>query len=116
MRFAFAGQDQFVVAPSDPPTTGVSGRRIEPCRVIWVDCSERGTIRNIVLAAGGRHQIREGRSFERVVIVEFDSFDQAVACYDDAGYQELIPVALKAYGNDREFTIVDGDGKFTSPD
>ena len=51
-----------------------------------------------------------------MVIVEFDSFDQAVACYDDAGYQELIPVALKAYGNDREFTIVDGDGKFTSPD
>ncbi|MFC6636925.1 DUF1330 domain-containing protein [Sulfitobacter sp. JBTF-M27] len=68
------------------------------------------------LTAGGKHQIREGREFDRVVIVEFDSFDRAVACYEDAEYQELIPVALKAYGHDREFTIVDGDGKFTSPD
>jgi len=50
-----------------------------------------------------------------VVIVEFDSFDRAVAWYEDTEYQELIPVALKAYGHDREFTIVDGDGKFTSP-
>lgn len=65
------------------------------------------------LTAGGQHETREGVDFDRVVIVEFPTYDAALACYDSPEYQALLSDALKAY--DREVTIVDVDGKFEPP-
>ncbi len=44
------------------------------------------------LARGGRTVTLEGKSgrFERVVVIEFSSYDQALACYNSAEYQEAM--------------------------
>ncbi len=67
-----------------------------------------------VQAHGGRFIVRgnpakvyEAGLDQRVVMIEFDSVDKAIAAHDSAGYQE----ALKALGNnavDREIRIVEG--------
>jgi len=66
-----------------------------------------------IQAAGGRFLARgtaakayEGGLTQRVVLVEFDSLDRAVAAHDSAEYQ----VALKALGKgaDRDLRIVEG--------
>jgi uncharacterized protein (DUF1330 family) len=63
--------------------------------------------------AGGRFIVRgmpaktyEKGMNERVVIVEFDSVQQASAAHDSAGYQE----ALRALGNgaERDMRLVEG--------
>lgn len=42
-----------------------------------------------LLARGGRSQALEGRPTpQRSVVIEFDSYDQALACYHSAEYQE----------------------------
>ena len=41
------------------------------------------------LARGGRSEAMEGRDTpQRTVIIEFESYEQAVACYRSAAYQE----------------------------
>jgi uncharacterized protein (DUF1330 family) len=66
-----------------------------------------------ITATGGRFLVRgtaakayEKGRIERVVIVEFDSVDTAVAVHDGAAYQ----AALKALGNgvERDLRIVEG--------
>jgi uncharacterized protein (DUF1330 family) len=66
-----------------------------------------------ISAAGGRFLARgnavkayEGGIAQRVVIIEFDSVERAVAAHDSAGYQ----AALKVLGNavDRDLRIVEG--------
>ena len=66
-----------------------------------------------IAAAGGRFLARgtaakayEAGVLQRLVIIEFDSVDKAVAAHDSAGYQ----AALKELGNgaDREIRIVEG--------
>jgi uncharacterized protein (DUF1330 family) len=66
-----------------------------------------------VRAAGGRTIVRGGRVeaydagiAERTVLVEFDSFEQAVAARGSAAYRE----ALDALGDgvERDFRIVEG--------
>jgi len=47
------------------------------------------------LARGGRIKSLEGGIEERTVLIEFDSFDAAVAHYDTPDYQE----ALRALGD-----------------
>lgn len=59
------------------------------------------------VAAGGRHETREGVELQRVAIVEFSSYEQAIACYDDPDYRATLPQAFKAY-DDRELVIVEG--------
>ncbi len=68
-----------------------------------------------IQAAGGRFLIRgapaktyESGMMQRVVVIEFDSLDQAVKAHDSAGYQ----AALKALDNgaDRDIRIVEGVG------
>ena len=39
------------------------------------------------LVRGGPQEVREGTVRKRTVVIEFDSYDKAVACYDSAGYQ-----------------------------
>ncbi|WP_085729331.1 DUF1330 domain-containing protein [Pseudomonas sp. R37(2017)] len=62
-----------------------------------------------ILARGGRSEAMEGRSTpQRSVVIEFDSYEQAVACYHSALYQEArgyrVGVALA------EVIIVEGVG------
>lgn len=48
------------------------------------------------LARGGRHAAPEGATGSRHVIIEFDSYDMAVACYDSPEYQEALKIRLPA--------------------
>jgi uncharacterized protein (DUF1330 family) len=58
------------------------------------------------LARGNPSKVYENGVNQRIVIIEFDSVDKAVAAHDSAGYQ----AALKELGNgaDREIRIVEG--------
>jgi len=67
-----------------------------------------------IQGAGGRFLIRnkpakvyEAGMSERVVLVEFDSLEQAIACHDTPAYKE----ALKALGTgnvERDMRVVEG--------
>lgn len=39
------------------------------------------------LVRGGEQQNREGSTRARTVVIEFASYEQAIACYDSIGYQ-----------------------------
>ncbi len=69
----------------------------------WSAIAERFQARVI---ARGEHQTPEGRDSPRVLIVEFPSYSQAIACYEDAEYQQAIVFANRAF--DRELTIING--------
>ncbi|GAA2656595.1 hypothetical protein GCM10010400_12060 [Streptomyces aculeolatus] len=58
------------------------------------------------LARGSRVVAYDAGIAERTVLVEFDSFEQAVAAYESAAYQEAL-VALSD-GVERDFRIVEG--------
>lgn len=40
------------------------------------------------LVRGGEHEVREGASRSRTVVIEFPSYEQAIACYDSDVYQQ----------------------------
>jgi uncharacterized protein (DUF1330 family) len=63
---------------------------------------------------GGRFIVRgqpaatkEGEDFPRNVVVEFPSYDQAVACYESPAYREALKLAEGAA--ERIFAIVNAD-------
>ncbi len=61
-----------------------------------------------VLARGGRYEILEGpRKFERFVVIEFPTFEQAVACQRSAAYQEAAAFRRGGAG-EVELVIVEG--------
>ena len=51
-------------------------------------------------------ETREGPHFPRQLIIRFDSYQQAVDCYDDPAYRAAMEFAHKAY--DRELSILEG--------
>lgn len=59
-----------------------------------------------VIAGKGRMETREGPQYKRQLIVRFDSYEQALACYDSPEYQPAKKLAQRAY--DRELCIVEG--------
>jgi uncharacterized protein (DUF1330 family) len=66
-----------------------------------------------VRAAGGRTFARDGRVVAhdagiagRTILIEFDSFEQAVAARASAAYQEAL--AALADGVERDFRIIEG--------
>ncbi|MEV7420714.1 DUF1330 domain-containing protein [Streptomyces sp. NPDC089919] len=66
-----------------------------------------------VQAAGGRLLSRTGRVVahedgkpERAILIEFDSFDLAVAAYESEAYQKALAVLSDAV--ERDFRIVEG--------
>ncbi len=63
-----------------------------------------------VLARGGRFKILEGpQKFQRFVVVEFASLEQAVACHESPEYREA--AAFRAGGaGEVELVIVEGPG------
>ena len=58
------------------------------------------------LTRGGRVEAREEGLAARVVLVAFDSFDDAVSAYESPAYQEAL--ALRAGAVERDFRIVEG--------
>jgi uncharacterized protein (DUF1330 family) len=61
-----------------------------------------------VLARGGRFRIMEGPdTFQRFVVIEFPTFEQAVACFESKEYQEAAALR-KAGGGIVENVIVEG--------
>ena len=58
------------------------------------------------LVRAGRFENPEGPGYDRNVVVEFDSYDRAVACYRSPEYQAAVKLRL-AY-SDSTFTIVEG--------
>ena len=61
-----------------------------------------------ILARGGRYQIMEGpQKFQRFVVVEFPTFEQAVACFTSEEYDEAAAFRRSGAG-EVETIIVDG--------
>ena len=61
-----------------------------------------------VLARGGRFQILEGpQKFQRFVVIEFPSLEQAVACHESAEYREAAAFRKDGAG-EVELVIVEG--------
>ncbi|MGW0202969.1 DUF1330 domain-containing protein [Nonomuraea sp. NPDC003201] len=58
------------------------------------------------LSHGGRVVAHEAGITQRVVLIEFDSFEQAVAAYESEAYQKAL-VALPD-GVERDFRIIEG--------
>lgn len=60
-----------------------------------------------LLARGGRSQAMEGRATpQRSVVIEFESYEQAVACYQSAQYQQAC--AFRQEVAKAEVIIVEG--------
>jgi uncharacterized protein (DUF1330 family) len=66
-----------------------------------------------VRAGGGRTLVRGGRVVAhdagiagRTVLIEFDSFEQAVAAHESEAYQEAL--AVLSDGVERDFRIIEG--------
>ncbi|MFI5894863.1 DUF1330 domain-containing protein [Actinoplanes sp. NPDC051513] len=59
-----------------------------------------------VLSRGGRVVAHEAGITQKVVLIEFDSFEQAAAAYESEAYQK----ALVAFpdGVERDFRIIEG--------
>jgi uncharacterized protein (DUF1330 family) len=61
-----------------------------------------------VLARGGKFRVMEGPdTFRRFIVIEFPTFEQAVACFESPEYQEAAAFR-KAGGGIVENVIVDG--------
>ncbi|HET9902584.1 MAG TPA: DUF1330 domain-containing protein [Xanthobacteraceae bacterium] len=61
-----------------------------------------------VLARGGRYRIMEGPEyFHRFIVVEFPTFEDAVACFESAEYQAAAAFRRNGAG-EVENVIVDG--------
>jgi uncharacterized protein (DUF1330 family) len=61
-----------------------------------------------VLSRDGHVDAREAGVPLRVVLIEFDSFDQAVATYESEAYQKALVTLSDAV--ERDFRIVEGIG------
>jgi uncharacterized protein (DUF1330 family) len=59
-----------------------------------------------ILVAGGASALKEGVAKPRQVLVEFDSYATALACYESPDYQQAR--ALRAGAGEWDFVIVEG--------
>lgn len=60
------------------------------------------------LVRGGPRETREGAARARTVVIEFPSYQAALACYDSAGYQAA--KALRDPVSTGDLVIVEGYG------
>ncbi|MBJ6370152.1 DUF1330 domain-containing protein [Sedimentitalea arenosa] len=58
------------------------------------------------LVRGGPREVREGQARARTVVIEFDSFEAARACYDSVGYQDA--KALRDPVSTGDLVIIEG--------
>jgi uncharacterized protein (DUF1330 family) len=65
-----------------------------------------------VLARGGRYKINEGDAhfgrFHRHIVIEFPTFEQAIACFESKEYQEAAAFRRKDNAGIVENVVVDG--------
>ena len=59
-----------------------------------------------LLVRGGQYDQPEGPTGNRHVLVEFESYEQAIACYHSPAYQEV--VKLRHAASVGKFVIVEG--------
>ncbi|MFD6137348.1 DUF1330 domain-containing protein [Isoptericola sp. NPDC056618] len=62
----------------------------------------------VLAGVGSRIVAHEAGIADRVVLIEFDGFEQAVAAYESAAYREAL--AALPEGFERDFRIVEGLG------
>ncbi len=63
-----------------------------------------------VLARGGDYRILEGpETFERHIVVEFPSLEQALACHQSEAYQEARKYRLGGVGHNELVIVEAGD-------
>ena len=55
---------------------------------------------------GGRSENLEGENRSRTVVIEFESYDSALACYRSAEYQKAI--ALRKAAADADLSVLEG--------
>ncbi|MDI3403268.1 DUF1330 domain-containing protein [Streptomyces cavernicola] len=60
----------------------------------------------LLAALGNRVVAHDAGIAERTILIEFDSFEQAVAAHESAAYQEAL--AALSDGVERDFRIVEG--------
>lgn len=60
-----------------------------------------------VLSSGGRIVAHEDGNTHRVVLIEFDSFEQAVAAYESEAYQQALVVLSDSV--ERDFRIIEAN-------
>jgi uncharacterized protein (DUF1330 family) len=65
-----------------------------------------GKYRGRYLVRGGKHQVMTGEGRERNVVIEFEDFDTAVACYNSSEYQHAL--AMRGETNQVDLVIVEG--------
>ena len=58
------------------------------------------------IASRKRHETKEGSAPARVTLVEFPTYEDALACYEDPDYQEALAFVQQA--GERELVIVEG--------
>ena len=80
--------------------TACSGTSPSPNGRAFRPLGEPGAVR------GGPAKVYESGLMQRVVVIEFESLDQAVKAHDSAGYQAAL--AALANGADRDIRIVEG--------
>lgn len=73
-------------------------------RRLWPSLAERYEAR--IITGYGRTEFREGAPRDRGIIVEFPSFEDAVACYEDPEYQASKVFSDRGY--ERSLAIVEG--------
>lgn len=63
-----------------------------------------------VLARGGRYQIMEGpKTFQRFIVIEFPSFEQAVGCFTSAEYDQAAAFRRNGAGVVENVIVEAGD-------
>ena len=70
----------------------------------WTPLAERYGAK--VIAGPGRVSTKEGASIARAFIVRFESYEQALACYEDPAYQAAAEFGRKA--SRRDVVILEG--------
>lgn len=60
------------------------------------------------LVRGGTYEAAEGTARSRNVVIEFDTYENALACYDSPAYTEARKIRQEAA--DGELVIVEGAG------
>ncbi|MCX4775822.1 DUF1330 domain-containing protein [Streptomyces sp. NBC_01264] len=65
-----------------------------------------GRLPSRIPSHGGRVVAHEAGIAQRVVLIEFDSFEQAVAAYESEAYQKALAALPDGFA--RDFRIVDG--------
>ena len=58
------------------------------------------------LVRGGRFEAKEGAARERNVVIEFPSFEAALACYDSPEY--AAPLAMRRAASEADILIIEG--------